>query len=59
MLVDNVVPARVLWDMQTHAVILKYEQYQITRAVLLDRLENLGWDREVALDLILEDEEEE
>jgi hypothetical protein len=38
--------------------IRKYEQYQITREALLLRLEKLGWDRDVALDIILEDEEE-
>ena len=58
MLVDNVVPTDVLWDKQMHLAIRKYEQYQITRDALLDRLEKLGWDRDVALDIILEDEEE-
>jgi hypothetical protein len=58
MLTDNVVPPDVLWNKQMHLAIRKYEQYQITRDALLDRLEKLGWDRDVALDLILEDEEE-
>jgi len=58
MLIDNVVPPDVLWNKQMHLAIRKYEQCQITRDALLDRLEKLGWDRDVALDLILEDEEE-
>ena len=59
MLINNVVPPDVLWNKQMNLAIRKYEQYQITREALLLRLEKLGWDRDVALDLILEDEEEE
>jgi len=70
MLVDNVVPARVLvdrrlakykdeWDDATYEAITAREYGIITRDELVDVLEKLGWDRDVTLDLILEDEEEE
>jgi hypothetical protein len=69
MLVDNVVPARVLvdrrlakykdeWDDATYEAIDEREKGNITRDGLVDTLEKLGWDRDVTLDLILEDEEE-
>ena len=70
MLIDNVVPARVLvdrrlakykdeWDDATYEAIAAREYGIITRDELVDVLEKLGWDRDVTLDLILEDEEKE
>jgi len=59
---SNVVPyaefARARWEKEMHVVITAYNLGYITRDSLLDNLEILGWDRDVALDLILEDEEE-
>ena len=47
------------WNDDIYEAITAREYGIITRDELVDILENLGWDRDVALDLILEDEEEE
>jgi hypothetical protein len=59
---SNVVPysefAKARWEKEMYVVMNAYNLGYITRDSLLDNLESLGWDRDVALDLILEDEEE-